>query len=167
MTVMNPFWYSTQEQRASGRSTEELEVNEWINELEQSGYGNFTRAKFRTNKLGKIDIREVNIIHDGIEVSLYDAMMAEINKPYIKKRLVKSLHRLSKSTKPLGNPAEPAFHGEPVKDAKKAISDAQEKALERVLMNSKTTLKESGKPLKSMVLERQNKIQNSIRGVFN
>jgi len=167
MTVMNPFWYSTQEQRASGRSTEELEVNEWINELEQSGYGNFTRAKFRTNKLGKIDIREVNIIHDGIEVSLYDAMMAEINKPYIKKRLVKSLHRLSKSTKPLGNPAEPAFHGEPVKDAKKAISDAKEKALERVLMNSKTTLKESGKPLKSMVLERQNKIQNSIRGVFN
>ena len=104
MTVMNPFWYSTQEQRAAGRSTQELEINEWINELEQSGYGNFTKAKFKTSQIGSDDLREVNIVHDGIEVNL---------------------------------------------------------------RNSQTTLKESGKPLRSMVLERQNKIQNSKRGVFN
>ncbi len=167
MAVMNPFWYSTQEQRAADRSPKELAVNDWINELEQSGYGNFTRAKYKTSDIEVNDLREIQIIHQGIEVSVYDAMMAEVNKPRIKKRLVNTLYNLSVSPLSLGNPSEPQLHGEPVKEAKKAISEAKKVALEIVLKTNNSKVIGTDKTLRDMMLERQLKIENAQRGIFN
>lgn len=165
LTTLNPFWYSTKEQRVAGRSKKEMEVIEWIDDLEQAGYGNFTRAKFKTSKIDVEDLREVQIEYDGLEISVYDAMMVELNKPKLKNKLVSELHRWSKSKLSLGNPEEPRLHGEPVKEAKRILSKYKEQALDNILKSKRKVVGED-KEVRDFLLELQNKINNAQRGIF-
>ena len=166
MTVMNPFWYTTPEQRRAGRSEKEMHVINWINELEQLGFGNFTRSKFKSSKFPVDDLREAEITYDGMKVSLYDAMMIELNKPYIKNELVNELYALSNSPDSLGNPEDREEHSYRVKDAKKAIRAAKEYALDAVLGNANNKLISDDKPLAQIIEEREVEIQKARDGIF-
>ena len=136
LSAFNPFYFTTPEQRKAGRSDKEMFVHDWINELEQQGFGNFTRSKFNSSNFPENDLREVMTTYDGIEMSVYDAMMVELNKN--KKPLVEKLYRLAQSPLSLGSPFDPRFNGEPVKKARSEIRNAKTEALERVIGNDKT-----------------------------
>ncbi len=166
MAALSPFTYTTPEQRKAGRSEKEMAVHRWINDLEQAGYGNFTRAKFKTSKINVDDLREVQITYDGIEMSIYDAMMVELNKPKRKRKLVEALYRQSTSPMSLGNPERPEEYGLPVKEAKKLISEAKEDALDAVINNRNSIIVGSNKTLSSMVGDKKKKIRNAQLGNF-
>jgi hypothetical protein len=166
MTVLNPFWYSTPEQRVAGRSEKEMAVHRWINELEQSGFGNFTRAKFKSSKYPVADLREERINYKGMEVSVYDAMMAELNSPAIKKPLIQELYNLSISKDSLGNPEEREKHSYRVTDAKKAIRQAKEDALDEVLGNPKSKIVGQDLTLSQVIEQREVEVQKAKDGIF-
>ena len=132
-SAFNPFYSTTPEQRRAGRSNDEMRVNDWINELEQAGYGNFTKPLFRSSQFPEHDLRELTTTFDGREMSVYDAMMVQLNKD--KKPLINQLMIQVKSPLSLGSPYNKRFNGQPVEEARRLISEAKSKALLRVIAN--------------------------------
>lgn len=166
LSALSPFTYTTPEQRKAGRSEKEMAVHRWINDLEQAGYGNFTRARFKSSKLPVDDLREVRITYDGVDVSVYDAMMIELNKPNRKRKLVEELYRLTTAPMSLGNPEDTALHGEPVKKAKEAISKSKSDALDAVIANPNSVIIGTNNTLTDMVSDRKRQVHNAQLGNF-
>ena len=146
-SAFNPFYSTTPEQRRAGRSNDEMRVNDWINELEQAGYGNFTKPLFRSSQFPEHDLRELTTTFDGREMSVYDAMMVQLNKD--KKPLINQLMIQVKSPLSLGSPYNKRFNGQPVEEARRLISEAKSKALQRIIDNDQN--------LKRMQFEDQQK----------
>ena len=135
-SAFNPFFYTTPEQRRAGRSKKEMIVNDWIAQLESDGYGNFTKPLYKSSKLPDIDLREITTVLDGQEMTVYDAMMRDLNthnNGRIKQALINRLYGYATSPDSLGSPYDNRFHGTPVEEAAKLISKAKREALERVI----------------------------------
>ena len=130
-SAFNPFYSTTPEQRRAGRSNDEMLVNDWINDLEQAGYGNFTKPLFRSSQFPDHDLRELTTTFNGSEVSVYDAMMMELNKH--RNVLIGQLKIQAKSPLPLGSPLNKRFNGAPVEEARRLIAEAKGNALQRVI----------------------------------
>ena len=131
-SAFNPFYYTTPEQRRAGRSKDEMDVNDWIDTLEQQGYGNFTRSLYKSSLLPDMDLREVQTNYKGRTVSVYDAMMIELNSTERKNNLIRGLKLQVNSKLSLGSPADKRFNGIPVENARQLITAAKREALEAV-----------------------------------
>ena len=167
MTVLNPFWYSTPEQRRAGRSEKEMVVHRWIDELEQKGFGNFTRSKFKSSKFPVDDLREAKIIYNGMETDLYSAMSMELNKPHIKQPLIAELYSYAtRDVQHLGNPEERKQHSWRVTKTKAAIQKAKNDALDAVIGNSKNRLIKTNEPLSKVVRDQDIINQKAQDGIF-
>ena len=133
-SAYNPFYYTTPEQRRAGRSDQEMQINDWIDTLEQQGYGNFTRSLYKSSQLPNVDLREVNTrSKDGREVSVYDAMMIELNSTGRKRNLINALMQQVKSPLSLGSPFDKRYNGQPVSEASRLISEAKREALAAII----------------------------------
>tara|TARA_B100001057_G_scaffold109185_1_gene107050 strand:- start:1330 stop:5139 length:3810 start_codon:yes stop_codon:yes gene_type:complete len=133
-SAFNPFYYTTPEQRRAGRSDQEMQINDWIDTLEQQGYGNFTRSLYKSSQLPDVDLREVNTrSKDGREVSVYDAMMIELNSTGRKRNLINALMQQVKSPLSLGSPFDKRYNGQPVSEASRLISEAKREALAAII----------------------------------
>ena len=161
LTQITGFGYATPEGLAAGRTDNELKVLDFVAKLEDLGFGNLTRVKYRDARFGKKDLRSINTtLPSGQVVSVYDAMMIEVQRN--RKLLVKGLLPLVDSDLPLGSPRNSKTHGLRVKLTKEAITNFRNEALDRVIMQDRQT----GGTLIYQTIERdQEDLQDSM-GIY-
>ena len=119
---------------AQGRSDEQMEALDYLAKLESLGFGNFTRQKTRDERFPDKDLRSIEIVYDGKNMSLFDAMMQELSKDKV---LVKNVLFYAKADHlPMGSPLNTKTHGSRVTETKKAINDARNRALDTVILRN-------------------------------
>ena len=125
--------HSTPESRAGNRTKAELNAIDFVAKLEDAGFGNLTRTKYRDSRFPKDDLRNLmTTLDDGTEVSVFDAMMIEVKRR--SKTLTKALNALDRSNAPLGSPKSRNTWGLKVQLAHKFIRDTRNDALDLVIL---------------------------------
>lgn len=120
------------EDLAQGRSKEHMAALDYLAKLESLGYGNFTRQKTRDDRFPNKDLRSIELVYDGKNMSLFDAMMNELAKDEV---LVKNVLFYAEADHlPMGSPLNTKTHGMRVTQTKKAINDARNRALDTVIL---------------------------------
>lgn len=128
------FGAATPEDLSQGRSKDHMAALDYLAKLENLGYGNFTRQKIRDDRFPDKDLRTIEIVYDGKNMSLFDAMMQELSKDKV---LVKNVLFYAKADHlPMGSPLNTKTHGMRVTETKKAINDARNRALDNVILQN-------------------------------
>jgi hypothetical protein len=128
------FGAATPEDLSQGRSKDHMAALDYLAKLENLGYGNFTRQKIRDDRFPDKDLRTIEIVYDGKNMSLFDAMMQELSKDKV---LVKNVLFYAKADHlPMGSPLNTKTHGTRVTETKKAINDARNRALDNVILQN-------------------------------
>ena len=127
------FGYSTPEGRAGGRTPDQLKVVDFIADLEDLGFGNLTRVKYRDSRFPKKDLRKLTTNYKGTEISVYDAMNLKLREN--SDALVKALLPLTDaSMSELGSPKNRRSWGVKVNLAHKLIRDFKNMALDEIIL---------------------------------
>jgi hypothetical protein len=128
------FGAATPEDLAQGRSEDHMAALDYLAKLENLGYGNFTRQKIRDDRFPDKDLRTIEIVYNGKNMSLFDAMMQELSQDKV---LVENVLFYSKANNlPMGSPLNTKTHGMRVTETKKAINDARNRALDTVILQN-------------------------------
>ena len=128
------FGAATPEDLAQGRSKDHMASLDYLAKLENLGYGNFTRQKIRDDRFPDKDLRTIEIVYNGKNMSLFDAMMQELSQDEV---LVENVLFYSKANNlPMGSPLNTKTHGMRVTETKKAINDARNRALDNVILQN-------------------------------
>lgn len=128
------FGAATPKDLSQGRSDDHMAALDYLAKLENLGYGNFTRQKIRDDRFPDKDLRTIEIVYDGKNMSLFDAMMQELSKDKV---LVKNVLFYAKADHlPMGSPLNTKTHGMRVTETKKAINDARNRALDNVILQN-------------------------------
>jgi ethanolamine utilization microcompartment shell protein EutS len=128
------FGAATSEDLSQGRSKDHMTALDYLAKLENLGYGNFTRQKIRDERFPDKDLRSIEIVYDGKNMSLFDAMMQELAQDKV---LVKNVLFYANAVHlPMGSPLNTKTHGIRVTETKKAINDARTRALDTVILRN-------------------------------
>jgi len=128
------FGAATPEDLSQGRSKDHMAALDYLAKLENLGYGNFTRQKIRDDRFPDKDLRTIEIVYNGKNMSLFDAMMQELSQDKV---LVENVLFYAKADHlPMGSPLNTKTHGMRVTETKKAINDARNRALDTVILQN-------------------------------
>ena len=128
---MQSFWvfsYTSKEEKQKGKSYKELYVNRALNEMMRETDSTIGVYSDKDPRFLDDRLTEIYTEVDGVQITVYDAMMIEIKK----QRITDVLYAILKTKAPMGNFQ---FDGIKTQKVKEAISKARTNALDIVIGN--------------------------------